>query len=318
MRCGAARFGPGCVGADLCRHVTAVSCHRRVAQGTRWTLDDFDIGKPLGKGKFGTLVCVWHLPQEHTPLTLAVDGCARLLGRLTGVVYLAREKKHKYIVALKVLNKAQLLKAGVEHQLRREIEIQSHLRCEPALVRCPPVATTTSAVLTLVAVFRRSPRHRNILRLFGYFWDEKRVYLILEYAPNGELYGHLINNKRGGRFSERRSAKYICALSEALDYCHKKHVIHRDIKPENLLLGHKVRRDAWLDVRVASWRPRLLTVARPPRCVGAWLRCRVKLRSLTSAGQFTRPRRVAQRSAAPSVRAGVRAVVARVAVVVFV
>lgn len=83
--------------------------------------------------------------------------------------------------------------------------------------------------------------HRNILRLFGYFWDEKRVYLILEYAPNGELYGHLINNKRGGRFSERRSAKYICALSEALDYCHKKHVIHRDIKPENLLLGHKVR-----------------------------------------------------------------------------
>ena len=110
----------------------------------------------------------------------------------------------------------------------------------------PPVATTTSAVLTLVAVFRRSPRHRNILRLFGYFWDEKRVYLILEYAPNGELYGHLINNKRGGRFSERRSAKYICALSEALDYCHKKHVIHRDIKPENLLLGHKVRRNTWL------------------------------------------------------------------------
>lgn len=36
-----------------------------------WRLSDFDIGKPLGKGKFGN-------------------------------VYLAREKKHKYIVALKV------------------------------------------------------------------------------------------------------------------------------------------------------------------------------------------------------------------------
>jgi len=65
------------------------------------------------------------------------------------------------------------------------------------------------------------------------------VYLILEYAPNGELYGHLINSKRGGRFSERRSAKYISSLADALDYCHKKHVIHRDIKPENLLLGHQ-------------------------------------------------------------------------------
>jgi hypothetical protein len=43
-------------------------------------------------------------------------------------VYLAREKQSKFIVALKVLFKEQLTKAGVEHQLRREIEIQSHLR----------------------------------------------------------------------------------------------------------------------------------------------------------------------------------------------
>jgi serine/threonine protein kinase len=60
-------------------------------------LADFDIGKALGKGKFG-----------H--------------------VYLAREKQSKFIVALKVLYKSQLTEAGVEHQLRREIEIQSHLR----------------------------------------------------------------------------------------------------------------------------------------------------------------------------------------------
>mmetsp|Transcript_9062 Transcript_9062/g.13538 ORF Transcript_9062/g.13538 Transcript_9062/m.13538 type:complete len:188 (-) Transcript_9062:452-1015(-) len=62
-----------------------------------WTLSDFDIGRRLGEGKFGR-------------------------------VYLAREKRSKYIVAIKVLQKRQLLKSGVEHQLRREIEIQSHLR----------------------------------------------------------------------------------------------------------------------------------------------------------------------------------------------
>jgi len=65
----------------------------------KWSLSDFDIGKPLGNGKFGK-------------------------------VYLAREKKSHFIVALKVLYKSQLSKAGVEHQLRREIEIQAHLRCE--------------------------------------------------------------------------------------------------------------------------------------------------------------------------------------------
>lgn len=146
---------------------------RRARQGQEWSLNDFEIGKPLGRGKFGS-------------------------------VYLAREKKSKYIVAIKVLQKSQLHKAGVEHQLRREIEIQSHLR------------------------------NRNILRMYGYFYDAKRIYLILEYSPGGELYKKLTQK---GRFSERTSAKYIRDLALALDYCHVKHVIHRDIKPENLLLG---------------------------------------------------------------------------------
>ncbi|XP_057703137.1 aurora kinase A [Corythoichthys intestinalis] len=139
----------------------------------RWSLDSFEIGRPLGKGKFGN-------------------------------VYLARERQTKFILALKVLFKKQLEQAGVEHQLRREVEIQSHLR------------------------------HPNILRLYGYFHDASRVYLILEYAPKGELFGEL---QRCGSFSEQRSATYIMELADALDYCHSRKVIHRDIKPENLLLG---------------------------------------------------------------------------------
>lgn len=142
-----------------------------------WSLDHFDIGRPLGKGKFGN-------------------------------VYLAREKKSKYIVALKVLFKSQLVKARLEHQLRREIEIQAHLR------------------------------HTNILKLYGYFWDETRVYLILEYASRGELYKEL-QSQPHRRFDEARSAHYIRQLTDALIYCHSKKVIHRDIKPENLLLSLK-------------------------------------------------------------------------------
>ena len=46
-------------------------------------------------------------------------------------------------------------------------------------------------------------RHPNILRLFGYFHDKTRVYLILEYAPRGELYKEL---KRQNRFSESTCA----------------------------------------------------------------------------------------------------------------
>ena len=174
------------------RGPTTIIANRRPA------LQDFEIGKPLGRGKFGS-------------------------------VYLARERKTKYIVALKVLQKSQLTKAGVEHQLRREIEIQSHLR------------------------------HKNILRMFGYFYDEKRIYLILEFAPQGELYKKLMKVRccclhrvhradptlhrqrkpplltfpptdslalrQVGHFPEPQAAKYVLEMSEVRrknqhDHCH--------------------------------------------------------------------------------------------------
>lgn len=141
----------------------------------KWGLKDFDIGRPLGKGKFGN-------------------------------VYLAREKSSKFVVALKVLFKNQILQSQVEHQLKREIEIQTHLR------------------------------HPHILRMYGYFHDDTRVYMILEYAPKGELFKHL-QAQPNRRFSEPEGAKYVYELTKALIYCHSKGIIHRDIKPENLLLG---------------------------------------------------------------------------------
>merc|ERR1712238_354961 len=69
---------------------------------------------------------------------------------------------------------------------------------------------------------------------YGYFYDHKCIYLILEYSPGGELYKKLTNR---GKFTEKDSARYISDLSHALNYCHNKHVIHRDINPENLLVG---------------------------------------------------------------------------------
>jgi serine/threonine protein kinase len=40
--------------------------------------------------------------------------------------------------------------------------------------------------------------------LYGYFYDSTRVYLILEFAPCGELYKELTKNKY---FDEKRAAK---------------------------------------------------------------------------------------------------------------
>ena len=75
-------------------------------------------------------------------------------------------------------------------------------------------------------------RHNNICRLYGFFWDEKKIYLILEYATGGEVYQELVNERK---FGEEKSAEYIYQTIQALKYLHSKQVIHRDIKPENLL-----------------------------------------------------------------------------------
>lgn len=47
-------------------------------------------------------------------------------------------------------------------------------------------------------------RHPNILRLYGYFHDSKRIFLVLEFAAQGELYRQL--SKRG-RFDEKKSSR---------------------------------------------------------------------------------------------------------------
>ncbi|RSH91012.1 spindle assembly checkpoint kinase [Saitozyma podzolica] len=142
------------------------------------------------------------------PLNLTAFTIGRPLGKgKFGRVYLARTKAAPhFIVALKCLHKSEIVAGKVEKQVRREIEIQQNLR------------------------------HPNILRLYGYFHDSKRIFLILEFAAKGELYKQL---SKYGKFDEKRSSRYIAQMADALSYLHKKHVIHRDIKPENLLIGLK-------------------------------------------------------------------------------
>jgi len=70
--------------------------------------------------------------------------------------------------------------------------------------------------------------------MYNYFQDDKKIYLILEYALEGELFKELQKCKK---FSEERTARYIFQVADALNYCHSKNVIHRDIKPENILIS---------------------------------------------------------------------------------
>lgn len=69
--------------------------------------------------------------------------------------------------------KEQIEKYKLLHQLKREMTIQTSLH------------------------------HPHVLRLYGWFHDAERIFLILEYAHGGELYGEL---QRSGHFSEQKAA----------------------------------------------------------------------------------------------------------------
>ena len=90
----------GAAAASASKALTPPQTSLALASGKRgrpWCLDDFSIGKALGKGKFGK-------------------------------VYLAVDKHSKAQVALKVLFKSQMTSSLSKLLLRREVEIQSRLR----------------------------------------------------------------------------------------------------------------------------------------------------------------------------------------------
>lgn len=93
----------------------------------------------------------------------------------------------------------------------------------------------TSGVKQEIAVLM-SVSHQNVLCLQGNYDEDDGVYLVLELAPEGELFNHIIRN---GKLSEDDTRKIFIQLFNGLKYLHDRGIAHRDIKPENILLMDK-------------------------------------------------------------------------------
>ncbi|KAG0461255.1 hypothetical protein HPP92_021552 [Vanilla planifolia] len=106
-------------------------------------------------------------------------------------------------VAMKVLDRATIIRHKMADQIKREISIMKLVR------------------------------HPHVVLLHEVLASRKKIYIILEFITGGELFDKIVHH---GKLNENDSRKYFQQLIDGVDYCHNKGVCHRDLKPENLLL----------------------------------------------------------------------------------
>lgn len=75
--------------------------------------------------------------------------------------------------------------------------------------------------------------HPYIVKIEDCFFDEKNIYVIMEYCSKGELFSYIV---REGPMKEETLRTMFRKIVEGLGYVHRHDIAHRDLKPENILL----------------------------------------------------------------------------------
>ena len=153
----------------------------------------------FGEGRFPPL------PAPRRDADASQYRLLRELGRgLCGTVYLAEEKRSGAIVAFKVMRKQKLVDVGEAKHASEERRLHERVSSGPF-----------------------------INRLLASFQDPWALFLVLEYAPCGDLFQAMNFH---GLPSRVDATVYATQVALALGHLHALGYVYRDLKPENILL----------------------------------------------------------------------------------
>ena len=71
--------------------------------------------------------------------------------------------------------------------------------------------------------------HPNIIRFIEAFEENKKLYIVMEYADKGTLATQTMG------WNEMGIWEFVRQMADGLSYLHTKNIIHRDLKPNNIL-----------------------------------------------------------------------------------
>jgi serine/threonine-protein kinase len=135
-----------------------------------------------------------------------------------GVVYRARDRRLKRVVAIKVLPPELAFRSEIKTRFLREAETAAQLN------------------------------HPNIVDIYAVDEMENIVFFVMAYITGDNLAKRLHDH---GTLSVEETRRTIRDVADALAYAHERGVVHRDIKPDNILIDADSGRPMVTDFGIA-------------------------------------------------------------------
>jgi serine/threonine protein kinase len=117
---------------------------------------------------------------------------------------------------------------GIDKHVMKDVAIKVYKKSHEPLVRDIQQKIIHNEVKALYCL-RNAP---NIVQMDEVLEDFERIYIILEYCPNGDLFEYI---KDKGRLNESEARALFKQMLRAIKSCHNHSIAHRDVKLENFL-----------------------------------------------------------------------------------
>ncbi|KAI8370743.1 kinase-like domain-containing protein [Choanephora cucurbitarum] len=92
------------------------------------------------------------------------------------------------------------------------------------------------SIINEVSIMHNMKKHPFVVQMIRTFNEAHRMYLVLEYVPDGELFQYVVDNKS---LDENTTRFIFWQLFTAIKYLHLNNIAHRDLKPENVLIANR-------------------------------------------------------------------------------
>lgn len=127
---------------------------------------------------------------------------------------------------------------GVFGKVKLAVHVESKKKVAIKIIEKEKLDSNTLRMVRREVMIMKLLDHPNIINLYEVLEGPDHVFIVMEYAPGGEVIDFIIAH---GKLHEKLARQFFRQVVYAIDYCHSLHVIHRDLKPENLLLDANFR-----------------------------------------------------------------------------